>query len=82
MVWASALTKFGCPAGSRASGLVVKGLVACPPAAGAGSPVLKGLHKNGEAIAAGRPWLSIRFCKTGVDPPVALPRPAAGCLPL
>ena len=52
------------------------------PAAGAGSPVLKGLHKNGEAIAAGRPWLSIRFCLAGVDPPVALPRPAAGCLPL
>ena len=55
MVWASALTKFGCPAGSRASGLVVKGLVACPPAAGAASPSLKGLHKRGEAIAAGRP---------------------------
>ena len=55
MVWASALTKFGCPAGSRASGLLVKGLVGCPPAAGAASPSLKGLHKNGEAIAAGRP---------------------------
>ena len=65
MVWASALTKFGCPAGSKAAG-----------------PVLKGLHENGEAIAAGRPWLSIRFCLAGVDPPVALPRPAAGCLPL
>ena len=63
MVWASALTKFGCPAGSRASGLVVKGLVACPPAAGAASPSLKGLHKRGEAIAAGRPACLSVFVK-------------------